>query len=295
MFRNARVATGSVMLALAYCGPAAGASLAQLAGSAAPAATPGETVALEPIECWWRTSTSAVRVGEQFTLVLTCSVVETASTTVVPDQSRLDPGVLQIPPFEVVSGTQANDVRTGTHRFFQYEYTLRYVGEDFDKDLSLPSLMVSYRVQSRVQQDAAVEGRERQYILPAHTIRILSLVPPLALDIRDQPAETFRQINARRFRANVLRVIAGSLYVVGALVVMSGFTRVLRRRRREAPAAIRLTSDSAILRRVSEELDEVRRVRGIEGWTDALAARALAALRVVAAYAGSHPVTQVRG
>ena len=295
MFRNAQVAMTSVILALACCGPAAGASLAQLAGSAAPAATPGETVALEPIECWWRTSTSAVRVGEQFTLVLTCSVVETASTTVVPDQSRLDPGVLQIPPFEVVSGTQANDVRTGTHRFFQYEYTLRYVGEDFDKDLSLPSLMVSYRVQSRVQQDAAVEGRERQYILPARTIRILSLVPPLATNIRDQPAETFRQINARRFRANVLRVIAGSLYVVGALVVMSGFTRVLRRRQRETRAAITLASDSAILRRVSEELDDVRRLRGIEGWTDALAARALAALRVVAAYAGSHPVTQVRG
>jgi hypothetical protein len=58
--------------------------------------------------------------------------------------------------------------------------------------------------------------------------------------------------------------------------------------------ATRLASDSAILRRVSDELGEVRRLSGIEGWTDALAARALAALRVVATYALARPVTQVR-
>jgi hypothetical protein len=257
-------------------------------------ATAGEAVTLEPIECWSRTSTSAARVGELFTLVLTCAVVETASTTVVPDQSRLDPGVFQIPPFEVVRGTQATDVRAGTRRFFQYEYTLRYVGEDFGKDVALPSVTVSYRVQSQTPQETAIEGRERQYILPALTIRILSLVPAIATDIRDQPTETFGQIQARRFRANVLRVIAGSLYIVGALVVVSGLTRVLQRSRRQTPVAIRFASDSTILRRVSDELGKVRRLRGIEGWTDTLAARALVSLRVVATYAVSHPVIQSR-
>ena len=295
MGRNACVAS-SVILALELCGPAVAPGLAQSAArSTTTAAASLEAATLEPIECWWRTGTSAARVGELFTLVLTCSVVETASTTVVPDQSRLDPGVLQIPPFEVVRGTQATDVRTATRRFFQYEYTLRYVGEDFDEDLSLPPLTVSYHVQSRVQRDAAVEGRERQYILPALMIRILALVPALATDIRDQPAETFRQIEARRFRANVLRVIAGSLYTVGALVVVSGLERLLRRRKRQTPVAIRFASDEAILRRVSGELGEVRRLRGIEGWTDAVAARALAALRIAAAYAVSRPVSQVRG
>jgi hypothetical protein len=257
-------------------------------------ATAGEAVTLEPIECWSRTSTSAARVGELFTLVLTCAVVETASTTVVPDQSRLDPGVFQIPPFEVVRGTQATDVRAGTRRFFQYEYTLRYVGEDFGKDVTLPSVTVSYRVQSQTPQETSIEGRERQYILPALTIRILSLVPAIATDIRDQPTETFGQIQARRFRANVLRVIAGSLYMVGALVVVSGLTRVLQRSRRQTPVAIRFASDSTILRRVSDELGKVRRLRGIEGWTDTLAARALVSLRVVATYAVSHPVIQSR-
>jgi hypothetical protein len=118
MFRNVCVATGDVILALAFCGQAVAAGVALPPQSAATAATPGEAVTLEPIECWSRTSTGAVRVGELFTLVMTCSVVETASTTVVPDQSRLDPGVLQIPPFEVVSGTQASDLRTATRRFF---------------------------------------------------------------------------------------------------------------------------------------------------------------------------------
>jgi len=289
VFRRVCVITGVILLR-AFCGPAVAAGLTQLAAGTAAAPATGEAVTFEPIECRWRTSTSAVRVGELFTLVLTCSVVETAATTVVPDQSRLDPGVLQMPPLEV-----ANDVRTGTRRFFQYAYTLRYVGEDFGKDLSLPALTVSYRVQSRVQQDAAVEGRERQYTLPPRTIRILSLVPAIAANIRDQPAETFRQIEARRFRANVLRVIAGSFYAVAALVAMSGATRAVRRRRRQSPAGVRLASDGAILRHVSGELDQLRRARAVEGWTDALSARALAALRVVAAYVGSHPVTQVRG
>ena len=295
MFRNACVATVGLILALALCRPAAAGNAAQAGRSAADVAQTGEAVTLEPIECWSRTSASAARVGELFTLVLTCSVVETASTTVVPDQSRLDPGALQILPFEVVRGTQAADVRTGTHRFFQYEYTLRYVGEDFGKDLTLSPVTITYRVQSRVQQDAAVEGRERRYILPARTIRILSLVPATATDIRDQPAETFSQITARRFSANVFRVIAGSLYVFGALVVVSGLTRAFRGRQRLAPAVARLASDSAILRRVSEELGEVRRLRAVEGWTDALAARALGPLRVVASYAVSLPVAHVRG
>jgi hypothetical protein len=58
---------------------------------------------------------------------------------------------------------------------------------------------------------------------------------------------------------------------------------------------IGLASDSAILRRASNELGELRRLRGIDGWTDGLVARGLAPLRIVAAYAVAHPVTQSRG
>ncbi len=47
-------------------------------------------VEVEPITCWWRTSTSAVRSGESFDLRLTCAVVETEANKVVPDFSKLD-------------------------------------------------------------------------------------------------------------------------------------------------------------------------------------------------------------
>ena len=232
------------------------------------------------------------RVGELFTLVLTCSVVETASTTVVPDQSRLDPGVFQIPPFEVVSGTQANDLRTATRRFFQYEYTVRYVGEDFDKDISLPpdGLLPCTK--------PSAAGRRRRG--PRTSVH-----PPGPDDSDPFPRPRPRNRHPRSARGDIPSDRGASIpreriprdrripYIVGALVLISGLTRVLRRR--ETTAVIRLTSGGAILRRVSEELGDVRRLRGIEGWTDALGARALAALRVVATYAVSHPVNQVPG
>jgi hypothetical protein len=50
-------------------------------------------------------------------------------------------------------------------------------------------------------------------------------------------------------------------------------------------AADRLVSDGAILRRVGRELNAVQRAREDGGWTSELAARALAALRIVATYA----------
>ena len=63
-----------------------------------------DDVEVEPITCWWRSSTSAVRSGEPFGLTLTCQVVETETTKVVPDQSKLDPSVVQLQPFEVMGG-----------------------------------------------------------------------------------------------------------------------------------------------------------------------------------------------
>src|SRR5262245_1123749 len=88
-----------------------------------------QPTATDPIQCWWRTSTGAVKVGEPFSLVLTCAVIETAELTVVPEQSQLEPSVLQLPPFEVLGGTHAPDLRDGDRRFFQYEYQLRIISE----------------------------------------------------------------------------------------------------------------------------------------------------------------------
>jgi hypothetical protein len=257
----------------------------------APAGT--ENVALAPIECFWRTSAPAVHVGELFDVVLTCDVIETASTTVVPDQTRLDPDVLQLQPFEVVQGTPAQDIRTLTRRYFQYTYRVRYIGEEIGRDVVLPAVTLTYRVQSRVEAGAAaVEGRERQYVLPARPVRILSLLPGVAQDIRETSPATFDTIASRRFTARVLRIVSMALFVVAGIFALWALVRAIRGRRTHQHVTVRLASDAAILGGAARELAAVRRLRTSEGWSDSLAARALAALRVAANYEVGRVVTQ---
>ena len=46
--------------------------------------------------------------------MLTCQVVETDTTKVVPDQSKLDPSVVQLQPFEIIGGVEgAGHARAG--------------------------------------------------------------------------------------------------------------------------------------------------------------------------------------
>src|SRR5262249_61950841 len=87
------------------------------------------TRSADPLQCWWRTSTGAVRIGEPFAVVLTCAVLETEAATVVVDQSRLEPSVVQFAPFEVLGGSHGADLRTDQRRFFQYEDRLRLVSQ----------------------------------------------------------------------------------------------------------------------------------------------------------------------
>src|SRR5438270_11646976 len=117
-----------------------------------------QTVQTDPLQCWWRTSAGAVRVGEPFTVVLTCAVIETDAATVVVDQSRLEPSVVQFAPFEVLGGSHGADLRTDQRRFFQYEYRMRLIAENtFGKDAALPETKISYRVQSKVGKNTAIQ------------------------------------------------------------------------------------------------------------------------------------------
>jgi hypothetical protein len=271
----------------------ASAALLLAAGAMAQPPTTLEDTEVEPIQCWWRTSASSIRVGEIFSVVLTCAVLDTVSTTVLPDQSRLDPTILQLTPFEVIGGTQAADLRTPLRRFFQYEYSLRYIGEEFDIDMALPPLSVAYRVQSRADQDAAaIESRDRQYILPAHQIRVLSLVPLTASDIRDRAPDTFGGIESRRFRANALNIASLTLFGLGAVILVWALVRAVSRRSGTVTTAARLAPDGAVLNSVTRELDEVGRLRLVEGWTPELAARAASVLRIAASYAVSGHAAQ---
>ncbi len=165
-----------------------------LGASPAPLLAAGEP---EPLECWWRTSVSAVTVGEPFTLVVTCAVLKTESMTAVIDRARLDPRAVELAPFEVLGGVVAPDVEAGDRLFFQNQYTLRFVNDAFfNQDVALPALSVPYRIQTRgTGQEAATQGMERRFAMPHETVRIMSLVPADATDIRDAAAITFADVD----------------------------------------------------------------------------------------------------
>jgi hypothetical protein len=250
-------------------------------------------VEVEPITCWWRASTGSVRVGEPFSVVLTCAVVETAATRVVPDQSRLDPGVVQLPPFEVTGGAHGSDVRTVGRRFFQYEYQMRLVAENlFGAEATVPPVQVSYRVETRAGQGEATQGRDLTYQLPALTVRVASLVPDSTRDIRETPGLPLREIDSVRLRASSLRLIGGVLMAVAGLLALAALVRLVRRGRASQTTATAVVPAREVLRSVQRTLSTVRTESQQTGWSPDMAGQALAALRVAAGYALDRPVAQ---
>jgi hypothetical protein len=251
-----------------------------------------DMVEVEPITCWWRTSTSAVRTGEPFGLTLTCAVVETEANKVVADFSKLDPTVVQLPPFEVQGGTHAGDLVTPGKRFFQYDYRLRLIAEDaFGNDVTIPPLEISYRIESKVAGGDTTQGRDQSYSLPRASVRLISLVPDDTSDIREAPAAQFGAVENRDSRANLMQTVAGVLFGLAGVVVIVMLIGMLRRKAPTSAAAAAHMAPRTILRAVSKELGEVQRAsRG--GWTPELAGRALAALRIAGAYATNRSVGQ---
>lgn len=264
-----------------------------LTGAVPAAAQTGtDMVEVEPITCWWRTSTSAVRSGEPFTLTMTCAVVETEANKVVADFSKLDPTVVQLPPFEVLGGTHAGDLVTPGKRFFQYDYRLRLIAEDaFGNDVPIPPLEISYRIESQVKGGDTSQGRDQSYSLPRTSVRLLSLVPDDTVDIREAAAAPFTAIENRDSRANLLQTIAGVLFALAGVVVLIMLISMLRRKKTVATTAHAHVAPRTILSAVAKELDEVQRAsRG--GWTQELAGRALAATRIAGSYAVGRAVGQ---
>lgn len=270
------------------------AGIAVLLAGVAPAVaqTGTDMVEVEPITCWWRTSTSAVRTGEAFDLRLTCAVVETEANKVVADFSKLDPTVVQLPPFEVLGGTHAADLVTPGKRFFQYDYRLRLIAEDaFGNDVPIPPLEVSYRIESQVQGGDTTQGREQSYSLPRTSMRLISLVPDDTADIREAAAAPFTEIENRDSRANLLQTIAGVLFGLAAVIALVMLISMLRRKKVVTKSTQLHLAPRSILSAVAKELDEVQRAsRG--GWTPELAGRALAAARIAGAYATKHAIGQ---
>lgn len=251
-------------------------------------------VEVEPITCWWRSSASAVRSGEPFTLTLTCQVVETETTKVVPDQSKLDPSVVQLQPFEVISGSRAPDMRVPGKRFFQYEYQLRLINEGaFGADVDVPELQISYRIESQVVRGEAVQGRDLTYNLLPISIRLLSIVPEDTIDIREAPAAAFQAVEGRESRANLLELIGTILVGLAGVVLIAMLVSLYRSRRVHVKTETWRAPSHAIAATAHGTLDEVRQSsRG--GWDADLAGRALAAARVAIAMVSGKPIGQSR-
>src|SRR5687767_5100648 len=219
----------ALVLVAALTGPVVGAAQAPPAPAAPPprpAAAPGPgEVATDPIRCCWRTDRSAIRVGERFIVTLTCGVIETGSITVVPNATQLDPGAVGLTPYEVVTGRRHEDVIAPPWRYLQFEYEARLLGDGFfGQDVNIPALTVTYNVQ---QGNSGPQGRDQRYTLPALPMRVLSLVPRAAADIRDSSRETFAAIEAHRFRATAIFVAAGIVFAFAALLVLFGVVRAL--------------------------------------------------------------------
>jgi len=255
------------------------------------------TVEVDPIRCWWRTSAGFVRIGETFDLSLTCAALENEAVQVIPDESRLAPAVIQMAPFDVVGGSHPADLRSGSRRFFQYQYTLRIISPDaIGKDVSLPAVVIHYTINSRVAASTAVKGRDLVYLLPKQSIRVASMVPADAVDIRDAAGEDFGTVESLDFRSRVLEIVALTSVAFGVLVMAIVLVGYARRDARRTPADERLVPTRGIVRAAASELAAVQRERDQQGWNETLAGRALAATRIAAACAiGRNPNQRLAG
>jgi hypothetical protein len=257
-----------------------------------PAATAEQMVEVDPIRCWWRTTAGAVRIGETFGLTLTCAVLDNEAVQVVPDESRLGGAVISMAPFEVVASAHPQDLRGGERRFFQYDYTLRIINPDaIGQDVGIPIISLHYRISSRIAANASVQGRDLTYILPPQSMRILSMVPADAPDIRDSSDERFSNIEALTLRAGMLDALAITLAALGVLMVAVVLVRLVAGVRKGAGVAAHVLGTYTVLRHAGRELAAVERVAD-QGWTSELAGRALAATRIAASVALGRAVSQ---
>jgi hypothetical protein len=255
-----------------------------------PRAPKAGEVSSDPIRCWWKADRTAVRVGERFGLVLTCSVIETGPITVVPVLNQLEPGALSLTPFEVVSGSRRDDVVSPPWRYVQFEYMLRLLSDGFfGQDVTIPALTVTYNLTSA---GSGQQGRDQQYILPALPMRILSLVPKSASDIRDASGQTFASIESRRFRASAATIAGWICFAFAGVLALFALSRVVGLFRVRGAQTVRPLPAASLLRASLRTLTQVKEDALRAGWSPDLSRRAVAALRVAGATAVGKRVAQ---
>jgi hypothetical protein len=252
---------------------------------------PGE-VESDPIRCWWKADRSAIRVGERFTLVLTCGVIETSTIKVVPAVNQLEAGAVSLTPFEAVAGNRHDDVVVPPWRYIQFEYSMRVLSEGFfGQEVNIPALTVTYNLQALGAGNT--EGRDQTYVLPPIPMRVLSIVPRIAADIRDESGQTFANVESRRGRATAEIVAASIAFAFAAVLAALALVHLAGRFRAHDPKVVRPLPQPAVLRGALTALQAARSAAAREGWTPELMARAVAALRIAGAAALGRRVAQL--
>ena len=249
--------------------------------------------AVSALRCWRRVDRGAVRIGEQFGMTVTCRVAETETGRAVADTVGLEPESIDLLPFDVLAGERFADVAGAGHRFLQYHYVLRLIGEDyFGRDVFIPPLELNYRIERPTEAGTVLPGRELTYVLPAEPVRVLSLVPDTAADIRGIPLETLGATEARLARADALLLAAAGLGLLAAGALVAGIRRAYDARRADRAPAARPVAAAAVAGTVLRELTAIRRANAAADWSRERIEQTLAALRLAGAVAVERTVAE---
>jgi len=258
------------------------------------------SVAADALICWWKSDKSSIRIGEEFTVALTCRLAETSLEKTVLNESLLDPNVLALPPYQVKNGRRYKDIirvlpgpdGPVTLRNVQYAYTVKLMGEGFfGKDVPLPPLDIRYHIDLMTNKGVVTPGKERIYILSPLPMRIQSLVPKAANAVRDAGNETFGDIESRRRNAVIAFVAAGIFLFLPLVVMLPILVRAIRGRR-ESVFNGTVFHDKDLLRRLAGELDRVEKNCRTASWDDASVGTVLSVFRVGGALAVARRVAQ---
>lgn len=163
----------------------------------------------------------------------TCAVLESEAVSVVVDESRLGNAVVQMAPFEVVTARIRPTCMRASGDFSRTSTLAAPDQPDVvGQDVRVPDIALHYRVNSKVDGNASVQGRDLMYYLPPAVMRIESLVPDGATDIRDATGASFGSIDALTFRAGLFNIVGLALMAFGALMVLLVLIRLVRAARR---------------------------------------------------------------
>lgn len=245
----------------------------------------------DPIRCWWQSGVTSVRVGEEFDVVLTCQVIESDKLKVALDTNKLGPEAVSFAPYRALNKTDREDLLKGEHRFFQYHYILKIISEDyFGKEAPLPALEITYRLEKKLNKDAEfIKGKEQKYKLPALPIKIQSLVPREANDIRDTKLWFFGLVKSRTQKARLAFVAAVFVAAISVIIFLVPFMKMLILLFSAKRPVKQIFSQRSIIKKLARELIQIEEAKNETGWDQKLLDRLLSVFRICGELTKIHP------